>query len=1704
MSEYHRHSGSRSQRGHAARPRIFTSRLGLEHRSGDNQNESRDRSTDKSSRSDKDRHTPKRMSSSKSPRKFHSRLETGSSKKHSRELSDKTDKKLENKKEKAKFTDSRPRLENPKRTEKPIQSHRGHEKEQNPRRYNLSSRKGVSDKAEIKSVSNQHSEKKENPGSHSRSDEKRKDWKHTEKTSMSHHSDKHDNQSLVKEIRVASKERSLPEQRRHNRDRGYSRDRRQEHGKFQNRTLPTGFARKQENERHSQQLEHRYQSTSEFRAPYPEERRYRSKHNVGILLNQRSDVYDGNNITDRAGRADFNDRGDMIERARSFDVHDRNDISDRDSFPGKTFNDPDNELRKEYEQNIYNSGGHFDEEIKQRRFSESDERYGGELYQERRHENSYRGNSWDRDNTEPASLEDGRRQKYGKQWDYKERDKRTNKYDRRSNELGFRGFLDQSDKFLIEENSKNQLHNRKRRYKQTSYGHDSERHYDEGDYEKLDLGHIYDIKHNDFERSPSLKTGRREYALENKESNDMTHDHGQNKYRSTERTENQDLGSSRCLGQNRTQTHQIKARGFRRQNLLSKNLQHYRNTKRKIITNRFRKPYRTRNVISTISRKTIDKDDRNESRYQQKSAESGKKGGLKSTSDDGQQLDRPKLKPHIDRGASGCLLKEDRPYEERQNEGFIVHMDPPFKRAAATARETKRDKNVEAFRQPMIFIPNQDIQHGSRQTLDQFGNIINLHEVPQGGLTPMAIQTSSGQEMIFIPFGGNTVLPENIIPIQQGNFPIGFVPQFIPPNHIQSTSADIPGTSTNMKETSKAKAENEKAPNKKPLSSEQRAKMRSKLMQRRKQNLVKEVEKKVLENLDRKSMDDKMKGTKQSESREKENTWVSPEKIAKKDPLGQNIYDDVSDLEDVSEDENEHLSDWENVSVDEIELDANERRPKFRKQNEPRVFIQHSLIKRKLHVRRAPAQTFGKSKSNTETGQEQGKENTDCKKPRMHGEDRANISQNKISVKENQAYNIKTGMYGDEISGVNESNASSDKHVFKAYTASRVSGEIKRIDLEERLQSKTIPPVKDRISNNEDRRTSGLHEPRAMSPLQVTVKNNLYERKENEREIRSHKINEFREEKLERQDKDLWKRASNRRNILDRDIKRHAVSGNKSSMIIPRRENERFEITTGSDTRIIQERGQSDQFDITSQREDNLTNRGRKEEENEQSHKVIQRGAWNWESKRTKEGSRDGSYKNKSMENKYNQRSAQTFNPAQKGERYRNTGTDELFKRDEMVEIDISRQRNDGTRALRQDEGLRNKIGREDFHRNYRKPVAGFKITKDESVGTKLGPGRAESYLKGRDGTAQRHRQEERFNSRDDFSHTTNRHSEHRLKRGLSKPQNKDKNDENISRRQMINFDAEQEFENEMANRGREGSFDDRVESVFSGSDDLPYSQQGSSKDKFDPSLPTLQNVPSVNTAPVSLLPDMSLPPPQMMGTRFMSTSQVMIQNPPLLGQSSQVQNIQQPQMIELHQSQPLHSLQNSQNIQHQTLTFQPQSAGHQQSFQQQTSQQSNLGLIQQQPSNRQIQFQSHSQQPQQRSYPVLIDNNQPLAQQLSLGQQQNISSQQQQPIQQILHSNVQSSQPGCAVSYSSQLPNLNQPVSTASPQQQQSRDVMRQNPFQNVQQTLRTLGLNQELGMPARIVGIGQRQNVGGQAQGFLVPASFSGSLQGYNKGQF
>ena len=1088
-----------------------------------------------------------------------------------------------------------------------------------------------------------------------------------------------------------------------------------------------------------------------------------------------------------------------------------------------------------------------------------------------------------------------------------------------------------------------------------------------------------------------------------------------------------------------------------------------------------------------------------------------------SNGQDIQQSEIPKRKAVVDRGKSGCVLKEDRPYEDRQSEGFLIHMDPPLNQEIATENQIVSDKNMaQVQQQPVIFIPNQDFQHGAGQNVDQFRSIVHLQNVPDGskaGIPPLPMQGSDGQEMIFIPFGSNTKLPDNMVPVQQNNFPFGFIPQFVPADQMAQTPMNAIGK-FNAEAVSSVKIEDIKTVKRKPLTNEQRAKIRSKLLLRKKEMLVKEVEQKVLENfldkskiassvskvsegdnnqLNKQDKDRKAGSSPYTKSRKEIgnefNIAEGPSsKKSKKEVASVTLYDAVSDLEDVSdEEETDKLSDWENVSVDEIELDANERRPKFRKPNEPRTFIHHSTTKRKLNVRKATAQRFDSDKNGSVT---------------------ETLTRNEISP-----YS-QSNMQSKRNTSIKERNLS-DKKVYRAYTTNRVSEELKRIESENRMTNRdhTRSPVFDSKSNK-DQWHSNIRETRQISPLQVTVKNNLYGNKETSYSREESSGNMDRPEDgydRGRPDNESRKRKSAYDKPPDSNINRHKDTMNAPSNRTDIQSQEvSFNDNTLSDRRIIREMRQRESFGSREDRERGMHLIVTKREEDDRTRKELE----------------TYSYVNRSISNEFSYNETNQNDHRERAPLSRDRDIDDnlVNQRTNRLTHNTDSARDDYKSRVRQD--IRQDVRPDERHSRDRD---GFNHNKSQKYSKNDKAGRTEPYIQDKDRTERRLRQKEKSAYKNDNHRANDKNLESPYKRDDGNRHHADEDDDDFlygssERKKGISDEEgdEQNFIDEPVSKNQDTDYDTTVIGTFGMGNATIISQPMNQVDIFDPSLPPIQNVSTISAPSAPGLPDMSLPPPQLIATQFASSPQVVVRNAPLLNQESQVQTIQQPQIIGLQQSQPVQTFQSTQTIQQPTLAFQPQIAN-QQSFQQQTvSQQPSVGQmgtsIQQQSVNQQLQFQSQGpgqQQQQQRSFQILVDHSQPLTQQLSLNQQQNLTSQQQQ--QQLMNTNIQQPQSRSAiiqqpqsrsvVSYSSQNQNLNQGVNTAS-QQAQSQIAVNQSPFQNVQQTLSTLGINQGVGMQGRVVGVNQGQTViqrqvQGQSQqrGYIVPASFTGSLQGYNK---
>ena len=1541
------------------------------------------------------------------------------------------------------------------------------------------------------------SKKTESHGSQSHNVRKSKEKKTNERNMASHRSERPEKSIPVNTLRETSHKRSEMESKQTSRN--YPRARIQGCGGFSNRALQRPFGNRNIRTfggRNTRTLTRRSATNRRFEQSETNRGRSGERREPGFInhAEQQERYHEENDLRDRFSKPlnEFHgkDRGETEvfdsrfydERERHNESFDKQRLSHRVDINHRQESSFHRELRQE---------GSFDRERKQEGSYDRERRREGSYDREKRQECSY-----DRERRQDASYDRAQRpdamydreQHQGANYDREHRhdaDYDKNRWSSsyaepstsREDKPEYRvpqDYYETSLKFDGRHENRDRSYDRSRhehdgQFELARTGLDSDRHLDERDNAiEQDYNRRYD--ETGYERSSDLR-GRGDVDFQASERHEYElnrNDHGLN-------------NESRQEQKGNFRQWQTGYSARRSVNVKSRSQQHYRNTKRKLLTSRFH---------------TLNRNKYNDKYHKRPLAAHKSEGESKMKSEgtrhERKQTDRPKANPQVDRGASGCLLKEDRPYKERQNEGFVVHMDPPLKQNMKRENETE-GIDIDTVQQPMIIIPNQD----GRQTLDQFGNIINLPDVGQGGLAPIPIQNSNGQEMLFIPFGGNTVLPENIVPVQQAGFPVGFVPQLIPSDQLQRNVTASENDFDENEIDTNAKNENTKHSTKKTLTSEQRAKIRTKLKMRRKENLVKEVEKKVLENLDKKSID----GTLKSSTQEKGAKSGTPKKITKKDAKGQNIYedvsdlDDVSDLEDVSDEEvEENLSDWEKVSVDEIELDANERRPKFRKQNEPRTLIQHSITRRKLNVRRGPVHTLIQSNIENNKGTEQTRRNDKLKyRQAQLLSDIATVSNPvRIDAREKViSSKIQTGMHSDHIKMEHEKSTTADKRVFKAYTAKRISEELKRIEIENRmksLQEQRTLTVKDRKSNVDDYKRSNIREQRPISPLQVTVRNNLYEKKENVREYHSDGANEFDESDHNRRDGGQFDKAEKYDSKHDRNLPRQKLSGNRGFSTDNRMGEEiTIENNTHTDKRIIREKTLSGHSNVNIIRKGDFPVSGKQNNNNEvesgfsqknDRHDLNKKNTWRQDSGRNEDRSRKVPFNERDTGNKFDQKKDKSIHSVNRNERNRNSsGKDECNQRSETIRKNSKEHREPPPR-----------------YRGDRKTPPRYRENRSREAE------RAEQYSKKTESWSH---QKQRYDRRDDRGPARSDYDEQERKRDFRKTDDEDLREGISSVKKMRNVENENDFGKKF-NR-KDHSLESKVETLVDMNNATVAEQQGNRGENFDPSLPPVQTMPAMTAPPAPPLPDMSLPPPQLMRTQYVPSSQVVIQTPPLLGQPTQIQNVQQPQIIGLQQSQPIQTLQNTPNLQQQTLSFQPQSVGMQHSFQQQAlSQQSNLGILQQQSSNQPIQFQNSdlSQQTQQRSYQIVIDHSQPLIHQL--GQQQNVSSQQPQQMQpQIIHTNVQQSQTG---SVSSQLQNLNQlSGSVGNQQRQQGQIVTNQNPFQNVQQTLNTLGITQGAGMQARIVSVGQGQNiiqgqVGGQTQqrGYLVPTSFSGNPQG------
>ena len=267
------------------------------------------------------------------------------------------------------------------------------------------------------------------------------------------------------------------------------------------------------------------------------------------------------------------------------------------------------------------------------------------------------------------------------------------------------------------------------------------------------------------------------------------------------------------------------------------------------------------------------------------------------------------------------------------------------------------DQAVELNPQQVIFIPNNDLQSGQPHMVDQFGQIILNPDVGvQHGEEAVPVQylpqqfhqpdgVPQGEQVVFIPFVNNQGPSD-----YSGNLPVMY-----------NESSDIP----DIDEPNKVKGINKTGKNalpgkRKPLSQKARAKLRKSLELKRKLRMEKEIEKKLLKKLLNNPEISKVVQKSSDGKRKPVIKRISPPSSSYQSNKQYKLVrreNDTKELDDVSEDEAKYdnVSDLEEVSENEDEGNdeygsRQGKRPVFRKPGQPRINKNYSDNSRDIKV----------------------------------------------------------------------------------------------------------------------------------------------------------------------------------------------------------------------------------------------------------------------------------------------------------------------------------------------------------------------------------------------------------------------------------------------------------------------------------------------------------------------------------------------------------------------------------------------------------------------------------------------------------------------------------------------------------------------------------------------------------------------------------
>ena len=242
----------------------------------------------------------------------------------------------------------------------------------------------------------------------------------------------------------------------------------------------------------------------------------------------------------------------------------------------------------------------------------------------------------------------------------------------------------------------------------------------------------------------------------------------------------------------------------------------------------------------------------------------------------------------------------------------------------------ERNTHLPETGQQIIFIPNStDFQNN----VDLYGNIVDTGNVEHQGslqqvpypLLPTNIPHENPQrsdQLIFIPFVNNQLQPDKAVPVQLDG-----------EGRMQSQEIEH-----SIGDTKAGKSNNK---TKKGLTVEQRAKIRKQLLVKRRQRLEKEIEQKVLKKLLSKT--DKTHLQSNPKTKKGIKRLSPPKKSGAMKVAGKKqtpVLEDVSDDDDDDDDDKyDDVSDLESISDDEENFTRKKgsQRKAFRKPGEPRI-----------------------------------------------------------------------------------------------------------------------------------------------------------------------------------------------------------------------------------------------------------------------------------------------------------------------------------------------------------------------------------------------------------------------------------------------------------------------------------------------------------------------------------------------------------------------------------------------------------------------------------------------------------------------------------------------------------------------------------------------------------------------------------------------